>query len=98
MWLLIGAFFSALTVILVKFYDNKHNNLFLLGVFLSECSLIYSYVQLLKMDNILTQFSLVKIIAILLVAIPSILFSWTKLTTSKSLGILFGAIAIYLLK
>jgi hypothetical protein len=34
----------------------------------------------------------------LFVVIPSIIFSWTKLTISKSFGILFGIIAIYLLK
>jgi hypothetical protein len=54
--------------------------------------------QILNYDDILTQFSLVKIIAILLVAVPSILLAWTKLTKTKIFGIIFGIIAIYLLK
>jgi hypothetical protein len=97
-WLLISACFSALTIIIIKYYENYNNNWLLMAAVLSECGLIYGYIQLLKLNDILTQFSLVKIIAILFVVIPSITFSWTKLTISKSFGILFGIIAIYLLK
>ena len=97
-WLLISAFFSALTITIIKFYENNSHNWLLLFAILSECGLIYGYIQLLKSNDILTQFSLVKIIAILFVVFPSIAFSWTKLTVSKSFGILFGIIAIYLLK
>jgi len=97
-WLLLSSFFSALTIIIIKYYDSFKNNWFLLVALLSECGLIYSYIHLLEVGNILIQFSLVKIIAILLVAIPSILLAWTELTTSRIFGIIFGIIAIYLLK
>ena len=97
-WLFISSFFSALTIVLIKYYQHFHNNWFLLATLLSETVLIYCYMQILNYDDILTQFSLVKIIAILLVAVPSILLAWTKLTKTKIFGIIFGIIAIYLLK
>jgi hypothetical protein len=97
-WLLISSFFSAITIVLVKYYSNFKNNWLLILAVLSECGLIYSYVQILHYGDILTQFSLVKIIAILLVTVPSFLLAWTKLTISKAFGFIFGIIAIYLLK
>lgn len=97
-WLFISSSFSALTIFIIKYYNQNAFNWLLLFAILSECGLIYGYIQILNYGDILSQFSLVKIIAILLVAIPSILFSWTKLTTAKIFGILFGIIAIYLLK
>ena len=97
-WLLLASFFSALTILVIKYYEKNSNNLLLLIAALSETGLIYSYIQLLKKDDILTKFSLVKIIAILIVIIPSMLFFGTELTTSKIFGLLFGIASIYLLK
>jgi multidrug transporter EmrE-like cation transporter len=97
-WLLLSSFFSALTILVIKYYEKNSNNLLLLVAALSETGLIYSYIQLLKKEDILTQFSLVKIIAILIVIIPSILFFGTELTISKIFGLLFGIASIYLLK
>ena len=57
--------FSALTVIIIKQYEKTSNNWLLLVTALSETGLIYSYIKLLKNDDILTQFALVKIIAII---------------------------------
>ena len=97
-WLLITSFFSALTVMTIKCYEIFSNNYFLLVAFLSECGLIYGYIQLLKKDDVLTSFSLVKIISILIIIIPSILFFGAQLTMGKIIGIILGTIAIYLLK
>jgi len=50
-WVFISAFFSALSVIIIKEYDHSYNNLLLLFVTLSEFGLIYSYIMLLKNKN-----------------------------------------------
>lgn len=97
-WLFMASFFSSLTIIIIKYYETNKNNLWLLVVALSECGLIYSYIKLLKNDDILTQYSLVKIIAILIVIIPSTLFFGSKLTIRKIIGLIFGISSIYLLK
>lgn len=97
-WLIISSCFSALTIIIIKFYNQLGYNWLLFMAVLSECGLIYGYVHILKYGDILTQFSLVKIISILLVSVPSLLLVWTKLTIAKIFGIIFGIIAIYLLK
>ena len=96
-WLLIASCFSALTIIMVKHYKQNLNYLSLLVVGLSEFGLIYSYIELLEKGELVTQFSLVKIISILIVLIPGIVIFGTELTMKKIIGLLFGIIAIYLL-
>jgi multidrug transporter EmrE-like cation transporter len=96
-WLFIASFFSALTVIFIKQYDKTGNNWLLLVTALSEIGLIYGYIQLLKNGDLLTLFGLVKIISILLVIIPSIVFFGSKLTIKKIIGIILAMISIYLL-
>lgn len=96
-WLFIAAFFSALTIISLKYYSFHSYNYWLLVTILSEIGLIYSYIQLLQESDIVTGFSLVKIMSILLVLLPSLLFLNVKLTNEKIIGLLFAFIAMYLL-
>ena len=97
MLLFLASFFSALTIIIIKQYEKSSNIWLLLAVALSEIGLIYSYIQLLKSDNIITLFGLVKIIAILMVIVPGIIFFESKLTIKQIIGLIFAVIAIYLL-
>ena len=96
-WLIIASFCSALTVLMVKQYEQLTNYLYLLVVALSEIGLIYGYIQLLQKGDLITEFALVKIISILIVLLPSIMFFGSILTTKKIIGLIFGIIAIYLL-
>jgi len=97
-WLFFSSFFSALTIIIIKQYEKTANNWLLLVTALTETGLIYSYIKLLKNDDILTQFALVKIIAIIMIIAPSILLFGSEVTTKKIIGLIFAIIAIYLLK
>lgn len=97
-WIFMASFFSALTIIIIKYYETNKHNLWLLVVLLSECGLIYSYIQLVKNNDVLTQFSLVKTLSILMVIIPSMLFFESKLTVRTIIGLMFGIATIYLLK
>ena len=96
-WLIIASFFSALTILMVKQYEQSTNYLYLLVVALSEFGLIYSYIELLEKGELVTLFALVKIISILIAIIPGIIFFGSILTTKKIIGLIFGLIAIYLL-
>lgn len=96
-WLLIASFFSALTIISIKYHLKYPDKFLLLVTILSEIGLIYSYIQMLQTGDILTGFSLVKIISILIVLFPSIMFLDVKLTNRKIFGLIFAFIAIYLL-
>lgn len=87
-WIFIASFFSALTVIIINQYTKTSNNSLLLVTALSETGLIYSYIKLLKNDNIIT---------ILMVFVPSIIFFGSELTIKKIFGIFFALRAIYLL-
>jgi multidrug transporter EmrE-like cation transporter len=97
-WLFIASFFSALTVIIIKQYEKTANNWLLLVTALSETGLIYSYIKLLKNDDIITQFALIKMIAIMMIISPSILLFGSEVTTNKIIGLIFAIVAIYLLK
>ncbi len=96
-WLLVAASLSALTITLIKYYLEYTNNILLLVAVLSELVLIYSYFQMLQTIDILTGFSLVKIISILIVLFPSILFLKVQLTNKKIFGLIFAILSIYLL-
>ena len=96
-WLFIAAFFSALTIISLKYYSFHSYNYWLLVTILSEIGLIYSYIQLLQESDIVTGFSLVKIMSILFVLLTSLFFLHVKLTNEKIIGLLFAFIAMYLL-
>lgn len=52
---------------------------------------------MLQNGDILTGFSLVKIISILIVIFPSIMFLDVELTNKKIIGLIFAFVAIYLL-
>jgi hypothetical protein len=96
-WLLIASFFSALTIISIKYHLKYPDINLLLVTILSEIGLIYSYINMLQNGDILTGFSLVKIISILIVLFPSILFLDVELTNKKIFGLIFAFISIYLL-
>ena len=96
-WLLLSSFFSALTIISIKYSLQYKNKYLLLVTTLSEICLIYSYINMLQNGDILTGFSLVKIISILIVLFPSIMFLDVELTNKKIFGLIFAFTALYLL-
>ena len=96
-WHIIASFCSALTIIVIKYYEIYSYAWFLLVAVLSEYGVIYSYIQLLKKGDIVTEFAIVKIIAIFIVIIPSILLFESNLTIEKTIGLILGIISIYLL-
>lgn len=96
-WILIASFFSALTIISVKHYLKKRDFYLLLVTILSEIGLIYSYIQMLQNEDIVTGFSLVKLLSILIVLFPGIMFFNVKLTNTKIVGLIFAFVSIYLL-
>jgi len=96
-YVLLASFFSALTIISIKLFVKYTNIYFLLLVALSDIALVYSYFNMLQKGDILTEFSLVKIISILIVLFPSIMYFDVELTNNKIIGLIFAFVAIYLL-
>jgi multidrug transporter EmrE-like cation transporter len=60
--------------------------------------LIYSYLQLVKNTNVLVDFALVKIIAILFVWLVSVGIFENKLSAKQIIGVLLSIIVLYLLQ
>lgn len=96
-WLILASFFSALTVITIKYYLKYKNKNILLLTVLVDIGLIYSYIRLLQKYDILTSFLLVKIISVLIVLLAGIMIWDVKLTNQKIIGIIFAFITMYLL-
>jgi hypothetical protein len=96
-WLFMASFFSALTVVIVKYYVKYGHKGLLLLAMISEAGLIYGYIWILQNKDILTEFALVKILSILFVIIPSIMFFGSELTVKTVLGLIAAVVAIYLL-
>jgi multidrug transporter EmrE-like cation transporter len=97
-WLFLSAFFSALTAILIKQYEKNSNIWLIVAALASEICLIYGYVQLLSNKDVITQFSLVKVLSILIIILPSLLLFKSELTIKRMVGLLFAVISIYLLR
>ena len=97
-WLFMSAFFSALTIISIKYHFIYPGHYILLVTILSEIGLIYSYIQLLQTKNILVGFSLVKILSILIVLFFSVWLFHVKLTNRQIFGMLLALISLYLLE
>jgi hypothetical protein len=96
-WIVIGSFFSAFTVILVKWYSVNNKILYLLFALLSEAILIFSYINVIKHFKILIGFVLIKLFSIITLTIYQIYMD-KNITYKKTLGILCASAAIYLLQ
>ena len=98
LWLILSALFSALTILVIKHYSNDKNIGLLAIAFISEMLLIYSYLQLVKNTNVLVDFALVKIIAILFVWLVSVGIFENKLSAKQIIGVSLSIIVLYLLQ
>jgi hypothetical protein len=98
LWLILSALFSALTILVIKHYSVDKNIGLLAIAFISEMLLIYSYLQLVKNTNVLVDFALVKIIAILFVWLVSVGIFENKLSAKQIIGVLLSIIVLYLLQ
>ena len=94
-WAVIASIFSALTIISIDYVSDSYY--WLLVTIFSETGLIYSYLKMLQTNDIISGFSLVKILSIIIVLFPGVALLGVKLTNKKIVGLLFAFIAIYLL-
>lgn len=100
-WILfiLAAILSALQPILIKLYINDNESkiyLIYLAAILS-IFLIIIYFILIKQYGATRMYTIVKVLAILMVAIVAFLFLGEKLTIKYIIGILLGCVSLYLL-
>jgi hypothetical protein len=93
-YLLLGAILSALPVYLVLQYMNDNKYIWIFLAMLFNSLLILIYIQLLKTNNSTTQYTLIKILSIIIVGIFCSIVYKEKV---KWLGLIFALIAIYLM-
>jgi drug/metabolite transporter (DMT)-like permease len=97
LWLIYSSSCAAMSIIFVKYFVDTKKYIYIILAILSEIGLIYGYIHLLKYSSILVQYTLVKIISILLVFIATLFLFKTELSWRKGLGILLAILAIFLL-
>lgn len=96
-WIYISAFFSSLIIFLIRSYYKYKLSYFIILTIFAQWFLLYSYCQIFKDDNIVSQYFMVKILAGLLLFIPSIYLFENSITITKLIGVILGIIAIFLL-
>ena len=96
--ILIAAITSALPITLVKQYNSTNEMKWLFFAIISYLILILCYIRLLKTDsNIATLYPFIKIISIFVVLFIAVYYYGEKLEWKHIIGVLLGAIGIYLL-
>jgi len=96
-WIYISAFFSSLIIFLIRSYYKYKLSYFIVLTIIVQWFLLYSYCQIFKNDNIVSQYFIVKILAGLLLFIPSIYLFENNITITKLFGIMLGIFSIFLL-
>jgi hypothetical protein len=96
-WIYISAIFSSLIIILIRSYYEYNSIYLLLMTFFCQLLLIYSYFNVFKNKEIVSQYFIVKILAGLLLIVPSIYLFKGELSLRKIIGIIIGIIALFLL-
>ncbi len=96
-WVYISAFFSSAIIILIRSYYEYNSNYLLFMTIFCQLALIYCYFNIFKNKEIVSQYFIIKILAGLLLIIPSIYLFNGELTIRKIIGIIVGIIAIFLL-
>ena len=98
-WSLIGvaALASALPLPLLKSYITTQNNKYILLAILSNMSVIFAYIIMLKNQKMSIMYPFIKIISIIMVILIGTFFYEEQLITKHKIGLGFGIIALCLL-
>lgn len=98
-WAIISAaaIASALPLPLLKSYITTQNKNYVLLAMLSNMSVIFTYIIMLKNQNMNIMYPFVKIASIIMVILIGTFFYEEHLMTKQKIGILFGVISLYLL-
>src|SRR5208283_3378098 len=104
-WILltVAAIVASIPPIVLKEYNNRkitHPDtcyIFILIAVIAFAILIYVYIKIFAKYQVGPYYALIKIIAIIMVTISSILFFEDLINIKQTIGIIFGIIAIILL-
>ena len=97
-WFLLAAVASAVPITLVKKYNVTNEMKWLLFAVIIYIILIFSYIQLLKVEgNVSSLYPMIKVGSIIVVLLIAVFYYGEQLDWKKMLGILLGAVGIYLL-
>lgn len=96
-WFLIAIIASVSPVPFTKSYIKDKHIKWVFASMISFLVLTYAYIKIFSQENISIAYPLVKISAILIVAIIGFFLFNEKINLYSSLGIFFGILSIYLL-
>lgn len=88
---------AASSVLFVKKYTQTHNLFYIVMSFILCMITIYSYINLLKYENLSYVYPTVKILSIIIVTTSSIFFFNEKINTTYIIGLLLGILSICIL-
>ena len=97
--ILIAAILSAASPIYIKKYINsgETNNYYLAIAIISSILVVFTYYYLCKSYTASQMYTIVKILAIILVTVAGYLYLSEKIKIKQIIGILFGIVALILI-
>jgi multidrug transporter EmrE-like cation transporter len=96
-WIIWAGLFSALSPIFMKYYVTTESLYILFLVALSECGIMYGYYQIFQEGDFINKFAIVKILALLFIILPGIVFFHSHFNWHTFFGLLCAFATIYLL-
>lgn len=97
LWIIIAAILSALPLILIKKYTLTDNYKWLLGAGIIFMVLIFTYINVIRSNNVSHVGPLIKIIEIILFVIAGMVLFDEKLEWKHIIGLVLGCVSIVLL-
>jgi len=94
---ILAAIVSVSFPIMAQMYADKKNNWYWPIMIILSIILFYMYIYLCRQYGATRMYTMIKIMAILLVTLVGYFYFQNKITTKNVIGILFGIVALYLL-
>lgn len=96
-WYIVAVLSSAIPLPLIKKYNMTGESYLIFMAIVLSMILIWAYIKILQDKNMCTQYSVIKISSILLVALSGIIFFKDNFNTKLTIGVALGIISIYFL-
>lgn len=96
--IIFASIIALLPIFFIKEYIKTNNKIYIIITIISYVLLMVAYINIFKKKEIMTSYTLLQILQIIIISIISIFIYNEKLTITKTIGLLSGGIAIYCLQ
>lgn len=95
--IILASIVALLPIFFIKEYIKTNNKYYIIVTIISYVLLMLAYINIFRKKEILTSYTLLQILQVVIVAIIGIGIYKEKITTKKIIGLIAGIISIYTL-